>query len=467
MASPIRINYVTRNGFKISFPEVTGATDYKVSHRTIVPNMPPGVWLDFQKPPMDRSVTATGLERGQKYEIRVSARKQDAADTPYTNLWTTTATPWYSFQDMERDEQCEFFRHTSLFTGGFDTDHVALNNVACLPTPIQYRTRPDNRQCGPTAPRYVPGVLMPNTTCTEGCCVGADAYDAANGGHELRFLQALDNVYDHINSNIPPAFDYAVKWVRAHNHRAVTNIITFDKENTWHKIFIQFLFLVGFSDTADVTLVFENTQLFNSNVLDWFVNASNEDLRRWMSETGLNGHVSMDVNPDNVNTVPYASHAQEISYHAEPGTNLGHYDMTKLPQVIASPYCGFKDASLIHFYGAPSAFPGNFNTFLQNVITAMVVNDKFSRMEVKFKVQYAYAQIPEHLSVIPDLFDNYAARDNLPQQISNAITSTRAVVQTRTTSGVVYYDSQSQRHYYKLDVLVHLSYLTIIKARHS
>lgn len=290
---------------------------------------------------MDRSVTATDLERGQKYEIRVSARKQGASDTPYTNLWTTTATPWYSFTDMEEDEQRDFFRHTSLFAGGFDTDLDALNDVACLPTPTQYRTRPDNRQCGPTAPRYVPGVPMPDNTGTEGCCVGADADDALNGGHELRFLQALDNVVDHINSNIPPAFEYAVNWVRANNHRSVTNTISLDGENTWHKIFIQFLFLVGFSSTASVILIFEYTKLFDSSDQYWLVNASKEDLRRWMSETGVNGSVSMDVNPDNVNTVPYASHAQEIYYFVESGTNLGHYDVTKLPQVLASPYCGF------------------------------------------------------------------------------------------------------------------------------
>lgn len=53
---------------------------------------------------------------------------------------------------------------------------------------------------------------------------------------------------------------------------------------------------------------------------------------------------------------------------------------------------GFKDASSIHFYGAPSAFEENFNTFLQNVITAMVGNDKFSHMEVKFKVLDAFSE---------------------------------------------------------------------------
>lgn len=473
MASPIRINYVTSDGFKISFPQVRGATDYKVSRRRIVPNMPPGVWVDFQKPPMDRSLTVTGLEQGQKYEIRVSARKQNTPNTPYTTLWTTTATPWYSFQDMEMDEQREFFRHTSLFTGGFDTDHVALNNVACLPTQQQYRTRADDKQCGPTAPRYVAGGL-PDGTREESCCVGADASDAANGGHELRFLQALDNVYNHTKidtSKIPPAFDYAVKWVRAHNHRAVTNQVTFSTGDYWHKIFIQFLFLAGFAHTANVRLVFDNTELYSLNS-DWSVNASNGDLRLWMSETGLNGHVHMDVNPGNVNTVPYASHAQEISYHVQAGTDVTYYDMTNLPQVLASPNCGFKDASYIDFYGAPSAFPGNFKTFLQKVVAAMVVNNKFSRMEVKFKVPIAnFDAPPEDLSVIPDLLDDEAARENLPQQVWDAVSSTPAVARNKTTKGVVYYlwegsdDLQSQS-YFELDVLVHVSYLTITKERH-
>lgn len=347
------------------------------------------------------------------YHIRVYARRDGAN---YGLHYETTATPWAGFDDLDQ----ESMGHVSLFSGGFATDHAALNDVACLSTPDVYRTRPDDGKCGMTAPTL---------DLETGCCVGG--VRAA----EIRFLQALEAVSDFL-PKAPGYLKYAADWVRENNRQLpstpVNNnavyrkIVNIEQGDYWYETFMKLLYVtlpcIYSHDPHNVAIKHGNKYLmFNGS---FFVNAGDDITFGWMSQTGVRNEVFVDVDLGQI--VPRASRLRSVKYHR--GSNLTHFDITNLPQVLASSNCGSGRSHYITFHGAPSAFVGpSYDDFLKKVIQAMVNNRDFDNMSVHYFTDYfgVHPIIVPPMMIMPNI-----TTDSMRSLVSTIFTQTQFISET-------------------------------------
>ncbi|CAN0190138.1 unnamed protein product [Ectocarpus sp. 12 AP-2014] len=218
----IRVRNLRHRSLALSFDAVVGAVSFKLTVQKLG-----GV----EKTVAEGTEThyAVGrLEPNTQHHLRVYAR--GAGSEKYELKFETIVTPpWANFDDLGPEE----LRHVSMFAGGFDTDYAALHEVACLPFPDQYRTRPGaDGSCGPTAPTL---------DLSTGCCIGgAD-------GDELSFVQALETAYDEVTDRheVGGSVDYAVNWIRANNKQSVSNLVQIGQQTPWRETFLKLLFAGG------------------------------------------------------------------------------------------------------------------------------------------------------------------------------------------------------------------------------
>ena len=411
----IEITDVKKTSFRLYYPRVNGASSYRVmirqsgtdEHNISYP------WITILDDSTRQSKTVRGLKNGTMYHIRVYARRDG---TNYGLHYETTATPWAGFDDLDE----ESMSHVSLFAGGFETDHVALNEVACLSTPNVYRTRPDDGKCGMTAP------TLDRQT---GCCVGG--VNAA----EFRFLQALEAVHDSL-PHAPGYLKYAADWVRennrqipptdVNNHAFYRKIVNIQQGDYWYETFMKLLYVtlpnIYQHDPHNVSIKHGNEYLmFNGG---FHVNGDDDITFGWMSQTGVRCRVSVYV--DVGHSVPRASRLQSVTYTR--GSNLTHFDITNLPQVLASSNCGSRRNHDIEFYGAPSAFVGpSYDDFLKKVIKAMVNNRDFDSMSVRYFTDYWGVDpvIVPPMMIVPNI-----TTDSMRSLVSTILAETQLISET-------------------------------------
>ncbi|AAK14451.1 unnamed protein product [Ectocarpus sp. 4 AP-2014] len=352
----IRVRNLRHRSLVLSFDAVVGAVSFKLTVQKL------GGVEKIVAEGTETQYAVDRLEPNTQHRLRVYAR--GAGSEKYElRFETLVTTPWANFDDLGPDE----LRHVSMFAGGFDTDHAALNEVACLPFPNQYRTLPDaDGSCGPTAP-----TLDPST----GCCIGgAD-------GHELSFLQALETAYDEVTDRhvVGGSVEYAVKWIRVNNKQSVGNFVQIGQQEPWKETFIKLLFAGGVRAPPNGFKVYYNGTCLVMLGKFW-VQADDVEMRGWMSDTGVNGQLRVVVSAGMQQAVPYATRARDSHYCSSrvAGQELEYFDVTKLSTVLSSPDCGFKGQCFITFGAQPCAIDrqryASAVGFLSDIMTAMVRN---------------------------------------------------------------------------------------------
>lgn len=366
----IRVTDLRHRSLALSFDSVEGAVSFKLTVQKL------GGVEETVAEGTDTQYAVDRLEPNTQHRLRVYAR--GAGSEKYElRFVTTVTTPWANFDDLGPDE----LRRISMFAGGFDTDHAALNEVACLPFPNQYRTLPDaDGICGPTAP-----TLDPST----GCCIGgAD-------GDELSFLQALEKAYDEVIDRrvVGGSVGYAVNWIRVNNKQSVGNNVHIGQQNPWKETFAKLLFAGGVRRADNDFMVHIKGVVVVMHGSFW-VRASDVEMRGWMSDTGVNGRLSVEVDAAMQQVVPYASRARETDYFS---MNDQYLDITNLSTVLSSPDCGFEGQCLIGFLTLCAINRQRYassGAFLEDIMTTMVRNKDIYKCQVRMRYWHGSNPLP-------------------------------------------------------------------------
>ena len=366
---------------------------WNLKHRSLSLSFDPGVSfkLTVQKQGGVEETIAEGketqyavssLESNTEYRLRVYSRGPVSQNYELLSE-KIVKTPWANFDDLRPDE----LRHISMFAGGFETDHDELNKVACLPLPNQYRTLPDdNGLCGPTAP------TLDKTT---GCCIGgAD-------GHELSFLQALEKVFPEVKDRrvVSGSVEYAVNWIRKNNkqsgnanYNADFTSVKLHKENPWNEAFVKLLFAGGIRRNENFEVSVGGSVLTDRG--RFHVLSSDLQMRKWMSDTSINGQVDVWSDATIQNVFPYAIRAishDYLSLYEE------YIDITNLSTVLASPDCGFEGRCRIGFLtlcAINRQIYASSGAFLEDIMTAMVVNKDMYDIELRIRYWHDLNPLP-------------------------------------------------------------------------
>ncbi|CAN0251338.1 unnamed protein product [Ectocarpus sp. 6 AP-2014] len=444
----IRVRDLRHRSLVLSFDAVVGAMSFKLTVQKlggVEKTVAEGTETQYA---VDR------LEPNTQHRLRVYARV--AGSEKYElRFETLVTTPWANFDDLGPDE----LRHVSMFAGGFDTNYAALNEVACLPSPNQYRTLPDaDGICGPTAP-----TLDPST----GCCIGgAD-------GDELSFLQALETAYDEVTDRrvVGGSVEYAVNWIRVNNRQSVGNgnHVQIGQQTPWKETFLKLLFAGGVRKPLNGFMVH-----YNGNAVvvlgTFWVKPDDVEMKEWMSDTGVNGQLRVVVSAGMQQAVPYVTRARDTQYLSSrvPGQELEYFDVTELSTVLSSPDCGFRGRCSIDFVARPCAINRQRHSsalkFIADVMTAMVQNRDIYDCVISLRhVRDGGSHLPpatvDHLELIRDselgFFDKTDRCITIARRVLGnlrTIVNTLGVEPTPGTTIVRYTDQTSPSFDFQLSV---------------
>jgi len=480
----IQITSLKSRSIEVRFDAVEGAVAYKL---TVEKNNVDPIYgfddehtigIDFTEPRR----TIYSLKPGTAYTIRLYVRT-DISPVYTREAQTIATTPKADYDEMSPDEIGEI----SLFAGstpGFSETDKLSNKITCFPSNNVYRTRPDDKGCGSTAPNF---------NRQTGCCTGADVAGAATAQErkearkEELFLKALEAIYDMIHdSTAYESVDIrdAVRWVRGNNKaipRSASSdtFIVLDRKYYWFEDFMKFLFLVGIRKTYHSNLPTRSIRLveksrgplwFDNN---FYVGAGDSQMREYMSHKGVNGAVKMSVKNTEIDIVPYISGCEIITYL---GATATYFDVTNLPTVLASPKCGFKGKCGIIMFKLPCALSSktDFDVFFKNLIFSIVNNraTPVIKTELWAPTLNTPSLLPQgsRLSMLPYFVNiggqNHIANlaDTVLQELAPSINNVNRY-QINSSEYIGYTDANDGNHGFDLCLELGSSYLTIRKKR--
>lgn len=211
---------------------------------------------------------------------------------------------------------------------------------SCTPTDTHYQIMTDeDGECSKLYAREK--VHLGEVSC---CRNGTDS--------ELLYLKALEVIKRNVNPDTVPAFLQGVAtWVRRSGRHLQPQILNMSLAHVWCEEYFKFLFLIGLEQNDGNVAINVDDQLVLQGkvfVVDADDDPVNQTLRRWMSETGVNGEVQIFVGNNDKHKVPFRNKTLLTVYRQDDDTNFP-WDISRLHDVLTDVEYGFQRTCRVVF----------------------------------------------------------------------------------------------------------------------